>query len=301
MKSMRFIVPVVGFLVVSALAGSAAFGAEIEGLFGFSDVEDGAAVAVWIPLDPGQSVAGVRWFNSDGSVEYPALSVVAGDPNWPELVADAVELEVGFTGNDMGWSELAIDPPVASETGGIYIVIQLPAGSSFVAAGHGGGAGFGYVQGHGERRSWSTADGVAWNPFSVDYQVAIDPVMSLNKTAGARILTRPERPSHRDEILKEEESISGVGIEPLAVAPNPLNPETTIRFALAAAGPVVLKIFDVKGALVQTLVDEHLGTGQHRVNWDGRDSRGARVASGIYFARLKSGKTTQATRLVVVK
>lgn len=50
--------------------------------------------------------------------------------------------------------------------------------------------------------------------------------------------------------------------------------------------PVDLGIFDVKGRLVKKIADRDFGTGTHSVVWDGRDSNGDRVASGVYFYRL---------------
>lgn len=70
--------------------------------------------------------------------------------------------------------------------------------------------------------------------------------------------------------------------------PNPFNPETEIRFDLSRTfeGAVRLEILNVLGQPVRTLVAGHLPPGFHRRIWDGRDERGLRVASGIYFAKL---------------
>lgn len=68
--------------------------------------------------------------------------------------------------------------------------------------------------------------------------------------------------------------------------PNPFNPQTEIRYQLPEAGRITLKIFDVLGKEVRTLVDEFREAGYHQVNWDGRDNFGKKAASAIYIYRL---------------
>jgi hypothetical protein len=67
-------------------------------------------------------------------------------------------------------------------------------------------------------------------------------------------------------------------------SPNPFNPRTNIRFSLAKAGRVAVRVFDAHGGLVATVAQGHYPSGSHQVAWDGHSARG-RVASGIYFAR----------------
>ncbi len=75
----------------------------------------------------------------------------------------------------------------------------------------------------------------------------------------------------------------------LIAAPNPFNPATTLRFALAEAGPARLEVFDVAGRRVATLCDEVLAAGPHAIAWRPQD-----LASGTYLARLTTpaGKAT---------
>jgi hypothetical protein len=83
-------------------------------------------------------------------------------------------------------------------------------------------------------------------------------------------------------------------------APNPFNPHTTIRFEVARASAVQLRVFDVGGALVRTLVAGRLPAGEHQVVWDGRDDHGLEVGSGAYFLRLTSGEERAESRKVVL-
>jgi hypothetical protein len=84
------------------------------------------------------------------------------------------------------------------------------------------------------------------------------------------------------------------------------NPETAIRYSLPFAGKVSLVIYDMRGALIKMLESGNRTAGEHVVRWDGRDSRGERVASGVYFYRLDTvsdnGAATSLTKkLMVVK
>ena len=62
-----------------------------------------------------------------------------------------------------------------------------------------------------------------------------------------------------------------------------------------------LAIHDVQGRLVRVLVDEVLPTGQHAVEWDGRDGRGQELATGVYLSRLEAGGEVRSRKLALVK
>jgi hypothetical protein len=87
----------------------------------------------------------------------------------------------------------------------------------------------------------------------------------------------------------------------VAAYPNPFNPATTIRFTLRELAPVSLQIFNLRGALVRTLIDNDLDAGIHERRWNGRDSFGRPVASGVYFYRLRMGTEVLSGRLEMVK
>jgi len=83
--------------------------------------------------------------------------------------------------------------------------------------------------------------------------------------------------------------------------PNPFRSATTIEYGLVAPTHVSLTIYDIRGAVVRRLVDEEVAAGQHRASWDGRDARGHRVGSGIYFCRLEAGDFTRTRRMVMLR
>jgi hypothetical protein len=68
--------------------------------------------------------------------------------------------------------------------------------------------------------------------------------------------------------------------------PNPFNPATDLKFSIPRDAGVTLKLYDVSGRLVRSLLSENLSAGHHEVRWNGRDDNGRSVASGTYFARL---------------
>ncbi len=83
--------------------------------------------------------------------------------------------------------------------------------------------------------------------------------------------------------------------------PNPFNPSTTLAFSLERENDVNLSIFDVRGALVRRLVDGRQARGVHRVNWDGMNGSGERVASGVYFYRIIAGSFSDTKKLTILK
>lgn len=83
--------------------------------------------------------------------------------------------------------------------------------------------------------------------------------------------------------------------------PNPFNPSTTIKYSVARSGPVEIKIFNVRGQKVKTLINENKLPGAYRVSWDGRNEAGTQVASGVYFYRLRIGTFHSVKKLVLLK
>jgi hypothetical protein len=73
----------------------------------------------------------------------------------------------------------------------------------------------------------------------------------------------------------------------LDASPNPFNPQTNLDFKLLTPGHARLRIFDLAGRHVVTLLDEHRGAGEHRFTWRGRDQAGRELSSGVFIARLE--------------
>ena len=89
--------------------------------------------------------------------------------------------------------------------------------------------------------------------------------------------------------------------EGFCITPNPFNPRTELRFALAQPGRVVLAVHDLTGRRVAVLADRELAAGPHTFPWQGRDTAGRTVASGVYVARLVTAEGTTTTRLTLLR
>jgi len=87
--------------------------------------------------------------------------------------------------------------------------------------------------------------------------------------------------------------------------PNPFNPETRIKYTVDSRQthpiPTTLKIYNILGQLVKTLVDEAQEPGSYEVIWDGKDEEGNEVASGIYFHQLKTEEFSQTKKMVLIR
>lgn len=84
--------------------------------------------------------------------------------------------------------------------------------------------------------------------------------------------------------------------------PNPFNPSTVIRYIVPArADRVTLRIYDVEGRVVRTLVDGPQVYGENRVTWNGRDDTGRRVASGVYFYRIMFSGFEMTKKMVLLR
>ncbi len=83
--------------------------------------------------------------------------------------------------------------------------------------------------------------------------------------------------------------------------PNPFNPETTIKFDLPESSKITLKVYNTKGQLVKTLIDNFKTAGISTVIWNGTDNAGIQVSSGIYFYKLEASGYTEVKKMILMK
>jgi len=83
--------------------------------------------------------------------------------------------------------------------------------------------------------------------------------------------------------------------------PNPFNPTTTIRFDLPTSGFVTLKIYNIRGELVRTLIQTRKNAGSHVIQWDGKDDIGKSLSSGVYFYKLSMNDFNATRKLLLIK
>lgn len=83
--------------------------------------------------------------------------------------------------------------------------------------------------------------------------------------------------------------------------PNPFNPTTEFHYALPAPQHVTVRIYDIRGRLVSTLIDMQLPAGRYKALWDATDDDGRKLSTGLYFYRLEAGDFTAVKRMILLK
>ena len=101
--------------------------------------------------------------------------------------------------------------------------------------------------------------------------------------------------------MSEKDTTQILRTELLSNYPNPFNPSTMISFDIKNDGPVRLEVFNLKGQKVTTLVDEDKTSGRYQVAWNGTDTQGRDVGTGIYFYRLTTNDTSSTRKMLLMK
>jgi hypothetical protein len=83
--------------------------------------------------------------------------------------------------------------------------------------------------------------------------------------------------------------------------PNPFNPTTNMEFALPQSGQVRIDVYDVTGTHVRTLINENMSAGNFRISWNGENTSGAKVASGMYLYRMVAGNYVMTKKMLMLK
>ena len=102
-------------------------------------------------------------------------------------------------------------------------------------------------------------------------------------------------------VSNDDPSVTPVGAQLIGNYPNPFNPETSIRYSLEQNGPVNISIYNTRGQLVRTLVNETKAAGLHTVVWNGMDEQGSSVSSGIYYYKMYAGKYSSTRKMILMK
>ena len=83
--------------------------------------------------------------------------------------------------------------------------------------------------------------------------------------------------------------------------PNPFNPSTTIRYSIPTSEFVTLKVYDVLGNEVATLVNEEKSAGEYEVEFNSHSGVDKNLVSGIYFYQLKVGNFIETKKMILIK
>lgn len=167
-----------------------------------------------------------------------------------------------------------------------------PAGGGTTSPSPSSGDGF-YNSGTVVQITATANSGYTFNNWSGDASGSVNPVsvtMSAPRsvTANFSVTTAVGDASQRVFLLRQN-------------APNPFAGRTRITFSLARETNASLRIYDLRGRLVRTLVDSRLDPGARSVEWDGRDHAGNRCGDGIYLAVLRGEGRTQSRRLTLLR
>lgn len=145
-----------------------------------------------------------------------------------------------------------------------------------------------------------------WDPTMKNQSKSIDTYAVLDQTSHYqnRLFSFGERKPFYTVSLLQKDIIDGN--KPLKNSlqgnyPNPFNPETNIKYSIANDGPVQLEVYNVKGQLVKTLVNEVQSSGYKSVLWRGDDNSGKKVSSGIYFYRLTAKNDSAVKKMILMK
>jgi hypothetical protein len=149
-----------------------------------------------------------------------------------------------------------------------------------------------------------------------DYQVLIKDVNQLNMCA-TKISYRSERLDIQSGAEKRKivnfvlsklspSGVTGEEIYPFdfkldSPYPNPFNPNTTISFSIPKAQAVKISVYNILGQLVKILLDKEMQAGKHQITWDGRDTKGILVATGIYFLSLEAKDKRLFRKMILAK
>jgi flagellar hook assembly protein FlgD len=102
-------------------------------------------------------------------------------------------------------------------------------------------------------------------------------------------------------ITENQNSDPIINLELYQNYPNPFNPVTTIRYYLPKSTNVVLKIYNIVGQEVVTIVNENQNTGEQSKVWNGLDQLGNEVSSGIYIYQLQAGRYHKSRKMVLLR
>lgn len=138
------------------------------------------------------------------------------------------------------------------------------------------------------------------NNFRFDADAApadVDITMGLFKPGVGTEVSTPSRGPTNVVVSVGDPSVGMPRL--VAIRPNPFNRSASISYSLGAPGAMKLEIYDSAGRRIKTLVEETGTAGVHNVSWDGTGEGGARVAAGVYHARLQAGSITTSKSVVM--
>ncbi len=103
------------------------------------------------------------------------------------------------------------------------------------------------------------------------------------------------------------DSLTGIPLPPtpsfslMQNYPNPFSTSTTIEYSLPNSAPVTLTVYNILGQRVAKIIEPMQSKGPHSIVWNGRDEKGKKVASGIYFYRVRAGAFSATKKMILLR
>lgn len=269
-------------------AGNAGVSAGAEGLIRFDPPQTLGCVAVRVDVPSSQMLTGVRWWNGSSALSFPKVLVASGSGDEPPAYAEAMVAAESVTGSDSDWSTALFAAPVASVSGTLFVIIQYPLAYEPIEGG--AALGVGWSRESAQYAHFVTGDGDSWTRVASRCRVLVEPI--LEDLVPGVALKRGPGGDAIPTVLEE------VGLK---VAPNPFNPETRIDLYLTEPSNGSVKVFDLRGSLVAELHHGMLQAGHNTFVWNGSDSSGKPVASGVYSVLAEAPGQRHLKKVLLVK
>lgn len=284
------VITIVALLWVSGALASGGGGAAsaAEGLIRFDPPQALGCVAVRVDVPSSQMLTGVRWWNGSSALSFPKVLVASGSGDEPPAYSEAMVAAESVTGSEGNWSTALFAAPVASVSGTLFVIIQYPLAYEPVEGG--AALGVGWSRESAQYAHFVTGDGDSWTRVASRCRVLVEPILedlvpgvALKRGPGGDVVpTAPEE----------------VGLK---VSPNPFNPETRIDLYLAEPSSGSVRVFDLRGSLVAELHHGMLQAGHNAFVWNGSDSSGKPVASGVYSVLAEAPGQRHLKKVLLVK
>ena len=245
-----------------------------------------------VSISEDYTVIGAHWDDDNGANSGSAYIFLRSGTTWTEQAK--ITASDGSADDEFGRS-VSID--------GDYVVV-----GSCHDDDDGTDSGSAYIF-HRSGTSWTqqakltASDGAAYDYFGCPVSISGDyALISAHYDDDNGVDSGSAYIYYNDGVFVEEEHVNILdNTILLSNYPNPFNPETTISYQLPEESEVELTIYNIKGQLVKTLVNEIKPPREHSIIWNGRDDNGNRIASGIYFYKMKTDNHEETKKMILLK
>lgn len=264
-------------LCVVVMLGVALEASAAERMVGVRPADGVAMLVKQLAVAPGTEIHGIEFGNNDARSIFPEI-VVAEDVGTAFQEGRVLATARDIAGGADGIVRVTFNPPVVTQSGACFVGVRFPNGGTRVGAGNGAGIAASDLEEPSGSFLATGADGDL-QPILVNLDVRfVVARQGKATTQGVQV---------RTFLHARMSSKAPSGVE--------------IRFGVEQAAPVRLRVFDVAGRVVRSLVDEPLSRGEYERTWDGRNDNGRGIAAGIYLVQLQTGSALISRKVVFAK